>query len=181
MRRAREEDADLFDALAQGSLWPVLGFLLLVALGARATRPRTIRRRQLYIAPSVFLFLSVNQLLHTYPATAGALLAWGGAALLAAIGGWRLAGRAAIAVDRRAGRIALPGSWLALLVIVTAFAARFYFAERMAAEPALRTVPLFYTEALAVMGLATGYYLGRAGCFLRRYFATPPAPVLAAE
>ncbi|NQU56993.1 MAG: hypothetical protein HQ513_07145 [Rhodospirillales bacterium] len=152
---------------------PVLAIVLIVFLvwiGVRAIAPRTVRFRQLYILPSTFMVISANQIFNSYNVSLGGFLAWSAATVVAGgISLW-IAERTPINFDRLAGTIDLPGTWVTLSLILIFIAARIYFGRQLYVTPELRTDVSFTAKIVTMTGLVTGYYLGRSGSFLIRYF-----------
>jgi len=152
---------------------PWLAIILIVFLiwvGVRAIGPRTIRYRQLYILPSTFMVISANQIFNSYNVNLGGFLAWSAATLVAGgISLW-IAEKTPINFDKLAGTIDLPGTWVTLSLILIFIAARIYFGRQLYVTPELRADVNFTAKIVAMTGLVTGYYLGRSGSFLIRYF-----------
>jgi len=146
----------------------MIGFLVWV--GVRAINPRAIRYRQLYILPSTFMIISANQIFNSYNVSLGGFLAWSAATVVAGgISLW-IAEKTPINFDRIAGTIDLPGTWVTLSLILIFICARIYFGRQLYVTPELRTDVRFTAKIVATTGLVTGYYLGRSGSFLNRYF-----------
>ena len=152
---------------------PVLAIALIVFLiwvGVRAINPRTIRYRQLYILPSTFMVISANQIFNSYNVNLGGFLAWSAATVVAGgISLW-IAGKTPINFDKLTGTIDLPGTWVTLSLILIFIGARIYFGRQLYVTPELRADVNFTAKIVAMTGLVTGYYLGRSGSFLIRYF-----------
>ncbi len=162
----------MLDAFSDRPLLAIALIAFLVWVGVRAIKPRIIRYRQLYILPSVFVAISANQLFNSYSFSLIGFIAWAIATLAAGIISWRNAQQTQIQIDRGAGKIDLPGTWITLSLILLFIAARLYFGRQLYAHPDLRTDPVFTGQILAITGLVTGYYLGRSGSFLIRFFRT---------
>jgi hypothetical protein len=154
---------------------PLLVFFLIAFLlwiGVRALKARTIRYRQLYILPSVFLAISANQMFNTYALGLWSFLSWAIATVLAAVVSWRLAEQTSIHHDHNKGTIELPGTWVTLCLILLFIAARLYFGRQLYVTPELQSDQGFIAQILGTTGLICGYYLGRSGSYLIRYFRT---------
>ncbi|MBL6931802.1 MAG: hypothetical protein ISR45_02550 [Rhodospirillales bacterium] len=162
----------MLDALTDSQFFAIILIAFLIWIGMRAIRPRTIRYRQLYILPSVFLAISFNQLFNSYTFSIVGLLAWLVAALSAGVMSWRSAEKTQIQIERKAGRIGLPGTWLTLSLVLVFITARLYFGRQLSVTPQLRSDFAFTAQILAISGVVTGYYLGRSCSFLLRYFRT---------
>jgi hypothetical protein len=160
----------MLDAFTDKPFLAIALIAFLIWVGVRAIKPRTIRYRQLYILPSVFLAISANQLFNAYAFSATGILAWAITTSVAGIVSWRLAEKAPIDIQREAGRIGLPGTRVTLSLILIFIAARLYFGRQLYSIPELRNDPGFTAQILAMTGIVSGYYLGRSGSFLIRYF-----------
>lgn len=162
----------MLDSLTDMPLFVIFLIVFLIWIGVRAIKPRSIRYRQLYILPSVFLAISANQMFNSYPMSETVFQAWSAATILAGIFSWQLAQKTPIHIDRDAGRIELPGTWVTLSLILAFIGARLYFGRQLYVSPEMRMDELFTAQILAMTGLVTGYYLGRSGSFLIRFFRT---------
>ena len=160
----------MLDALTHRPLMAIILVAFLLWIGVRAVRPRTIRYRQLYILPSVFLAISANQMFLTYAVEIWGFLAWVATTILACGVSWRMSEKTSIHIDRSAGTIELPGTWVTLSLILLFIGARLYFGRQLYSIPELRNDPGFTAQILAMTGIVSGYYLGRSGSFLIRYF-----------
>lgn len=162
----------MLDALSNKP-WLALSMIaFLVWIGVRALAPRSIRYRQLYILPSVFLFISANQMFNTYATGILGFVVWACAIFLAGVISWRIAQKTPIEIDKAVGRIELPGTRMTLSLILIFIGARLYFGRQMYSLPNLRYDEGFIAQILAMTGFVTGYYLGRSTSFLIRYFRT---------
>lgn len=140
-------------------VWVVL--VALVAAGIAQARPRRITPMRLVVLPALLTGLSLL----------GLVTAFSGAAAPA---GWTtgvvIAGTLAVALGAPAGarwdagglRLALPGSWLPLALMLGLFAVKFTVGMLVARSPALRHVDAFVGATGLAYGIFSGLFLGRA-------------------
>ena len=148
-------------------VWPLLAVLIL--LGVRSARPRTLSGAAVFVWPVIMTMLSVYGLLSKYGANAAAWESWL-FGFIAAIAIGRIFGRGARAVRYNAHtrRFEVPGSWMPLVLILTLFCTRFAIGVANARFPQIVGSPAF----LATVGLALG---GCSGAFAARSIAVMTA------
>ena len=159
--------------------WVFVLFVLLVALGVQALKPRAVAMRRVFITPAIFIAWGLVGLTLGARATPGIIPSW---ALAAAAGcalalvSVRLDG---LSVDHDRALVQLPSSALPLIRNMLMFAAKYVFAVAMARRPDLRDQLLPWD--MAVSGAAFGYFLGWTVRFVLSYRRVAAAPVLAAR
>ena len=141
-------------------VWGLLAALL--ALGLAQTRHRRVAPPRLLWLPLALLSLGLWSMVQGFVALPAAAALW----LLA------LAAGVALAAGRppRAGakwlpaekRLALPGSWVPMLLIVVIFSLRYATNVGMALNPAWRSAPAVLLPLALLYGGLSGLFLGRA-------------------
>jgi hypothetical protein len=151
-------------------VWPLLA--LLVGIGLRDLKPRTIPKWPLFIIPAVSVALSVARLAAA-PHRAAALAVYVAAAAVFAAPGV-LVGRRVDAKPAGGGRIEMPGSSFTLVVGLSIFAISYTFGIAFGLRPSLRTDVIWGLLPVAVGGALTGFVCARQAAILRSSIAAPP-------
>jgi hypothetical protein len=146
-------------------VWGLLGALLI--LGGRQTRPRRVSRVQLLALPLGLLALGLASLAPLFlrmPLAAGLWL------LTLALGwtvGARLGPPAGACWDAAAARLALPGSFFPLLLIITLFGLKYSLGVALVLHPSWREKAAVVLPMALLYGALSGVLLGRAWGLLR--------------
>lgn len=160
-------------------VWPLLAALLLLGC-----RDRIIRPWQLFAAPSVVAALSLYNLL-----SAGWFLsAFAGFALGVIPGAYfgDAVGRRDKVTMRQGGRIAVPGEWLSMAVLLGVFVLRYANGFVTAMMPHLRYDPVWLASSGLLSGLLAALVVARCrrqvkwrngdNCYPKRLSAAPDMP-----
>lgn len=140
-------------------VWPLLA--LLVALGLRATRPRTVTPGRLLVLPAIMFALSASAAF-SGPQAGFVLPVYGLALALGAALGHAVGRSSGARPGGKAGTIALPGEWWTLGLELATFAGRYAFAASAGFDPALAHATVFVLARITVMGALGGVFAGRA-------------------
>lgn len=143
-------------------VWLILA--LLVYRGIARLSPREIRLRSLVILPLVFLFLAGHRLATLHYTHA----------VIAGFGGGLVAGALLVVMLRPQDRLShaggdrarVAGEWHTLAMVLALFAALYAQNAGLAVNPALAENLPFMLTVNAVIGLATGFSIGRAAVYL---------------
>lgn len=159
----------LITIVSNTPLWAWAVLALLVAVGVRQLKDRTMSWTRLLLMPVVVLGLAVSGLL-----SIGATLA---ALAGIAVGGLVGAG-AALLVERRdrpekvqRGQVRVRGEWLTLAVLLGAFLTRYISIVIGTINPAALGEAAIQLAAMAATGLFAGFTVARAGLRLRVAFS----------
>ncbi len=146
-------------------VWPI--FLMIVALGLRATRRRLLNPLFLVLLPGAFALVSLGVTFGRNIHHADVLVSWIGGFLLGAALGW--AGSIRSTVYPEGEGVSVPGSWAVLFVPLAFFALQFWFGFLRATEPGL--VEMLPYRLIAPFGgaLMTGFFSGRAAALFLLY------------
>ena len=155
-------------------------FLLvgLLALGVSLSFPRRITLRRAVLVPIALLTLSLYSVVSVFAQAPLALAAWASGiaaalALTSALDLWR-----GIRWSAADARLAVPGSWLPMLLIVGLFSVKFGVGVRLAMGPGLALDPGFAATLGMLYGTFSGLFLGRGVAMWqvghRRALAIPP-------
>ncbi|KQW02258.1 DUF6622 family protein [Rhizobacter sp. Root1221] len=141
-------------------VWGLL--LALLLLGLSQARDRLVGRRAAMILPIVMLLVSLNALrtafgLGTLPFGAWAL-GVAGTATAIVLAGWPRG------ITWRAGanRLAVPGSWVPLMMFLAIFALKFAVGAATAIGAPVTGHPAFVPVVASAYGAFSGVFLGRA-------------------
>ena len=147
-----------------GWVFVLLGFL--AWQGAQARRVRTVAVWRPFVVPVVFLPMGMLGLVAHRADGAGPVLAWAGAAAVM-FGVGLVTGPRPLAVDRVAGLVTLPGSWVPLVRNVVVFSLQYGFAVAGALHPERHGV--WAAVGRAVSGATAGYFVGWGVGFWRHW------------
>lgn len=157
---------------SQVPVWVPIVFVMLLALGLRQARARTVSVRSLAVLPVVMACFSLYGIVSTFGLAPLSLLAWGIGMAVAILFMARVFAGSAVkpmatngAVSNEPGsgeRIEIPGSWLPLALFMGLFATKFILGFAMAAHAALVGQIGFIIAASIVLGLLSGSFGGRS-------------------
>lgn len=136
-------------------IWPLL--LLLVGLGVHASRPREMSILPYFLMP--LIALTNVPLLMTQQATAMVFAVWGLAYICGVGFGFYIQARWII--SRQGLRAEVAGEWLSLTVMMLLFWANFSNGILSEVAPELTTGNAYQLGFPALLGLASGTFLGR--------------------
>ena len=140
-------------------VWGLLAAL--VALGLWQGRARSVRPSRLLLLPLALLALGLWTVMPSWRAQPLGALVWFAAWAAAIAAGHRLPLRAGAAWDATRQRLHLPGSRLALWVILAVFALRYGAGVTAAINPALAGSTGFVMGLALASGAISGLLLGR--------------------
>lgn len=138
-------------------------FLLtgLLAFGLMQARDRLVSLRLATVLPLVMLVLSFRAVVSTFVPSADHVMAWlmGVAVAVAAthLSGWPRG----IEWDAHRQRIAVPGSWVPLVLFLAIFALKFTVGAAMATHAAITGDPAFAPVVAWAYGACSGVFLRR--------------------
>lgn len=142
-------------------VWPLL--ILLIIIGLRATKNRTVPIALVYALPLMGI-LSLNSI-SSMPHPSIAWGSFGAAYAVSCVLAYTL--QAKWLVSKEARRVTLKGEWLTLLTMMTIFWMNFVGGIINAINPDLYTSAGFTATIAVIMGLASGSFLGRAWFIFR--------------
>ncbi len=155
-----------------GAPWWVYIILAYVSwIGFQATKPHTIWLPKIFLAPVIFVCLSLVNILHSYGAHFIVLTLYGAALLVGSGLSWLLISLTGAVFDKDQILITLPGSYANLILFLSNFAIKFYWTYIEALYPNLTQVN-FTWMILKIMstGVVTGLTLGKNLAYLYKYF-----------
>ena len=141
--------------------WVWVALVALLAAGTAQARPRHVTASRLVVLPSVLTVLSLLGLMAAFPGSA-APAGWTVGVVAAAMLGIALGAPAGARREAGGRRLALPGSWLPLALMLGLFATKFTVGVLVARSPALRQVDAFVGTTGLAYGIFSGVFLGRA-------------------
>jgi len=142
-------------------VWPLLAVLIL--LGVRSARPRTLSRAAVFVWPVIMITLSVNGVVSTYGANAAAWESWlCGFVAGIAIGGIFGPGAGAVRYNAQTRRFDVPGSWMPLVLMLMLFCTRFAIGVANARFPQIVGTPGFLATVGLALGTCSGAFAARS-------------------
>jgi hypothetical protein len=152
-------------------VWAILGFLLY--RGVAASQERVVSYRSVFIVPGIMLVLGVDSTARGFGLETPAGAAWAVGLLAGAALAWKLAARAS--VDRAAGTVRQPGSWLPLALMMAVFCCKYATGVALAIQPALRSELHFAVPMCLAVGLLNGAFAGRLLRTVATWHSVPAA------
>lgn len=160
-------------------VWGLLAALLI--LGARHTRPRQVARAQLLALPLILLALGLMSLAPLFMELPLAAGLWLLALTLGGHGAARLKAPAEARWDAAAKRLAVPGSFFPLLLIIAIFGLKYSLGVALALHPSWREDAAVVLPMALLYGALSGLLLGRAWGLLSLTLRHGPATTLMAH
>jgi hypothetical protein len=142
--------------------WVFVLFFVLIGLGWMQSRDRTVTLTRLAILPAVMLGFSVFGVLSAFGMDPATLAVWAAACALPVTLRHAVPLAADLARPAEDGRIAVRGSWLPLVLMMTIFFTRYAVAVMLAFNPALRSSALVAAAVAFVYGALSGLFPARA-------------------
>jgi len=140
-------------------VWAILAFL--VYRGLQASKAREVAIGTVVIIPLVMLALSLFGIQSAFGLAGLPPLLWLGGALAGAALAWHLSYPDALNAHPERGVVAMPGSWVPMVLMMSLFFMKYAVAVAMAIAPALRHEPVFVTVVCALYGIFSGVFNGR--------------------
>jgi hypothetical protein len=143
-------------------VWVYFLLGLLIYKGISATNGKMMSLKKLFIMPIVFIFL-MGQKMSASPA------AFLGFLVIGCFVGWLIYKNIEIKADKEKRLIFIPGSYMPLILIVTAFVKGYYIGYQTAVHPELVKTFWFAFSVAAVSGIFSGMFIGRTALYLYKY------------
>lgn len=162
-----------FWQMLEGTPWWVwVVFVYVIIIGIKTTKPQIVSLYRLLIVPFIFVFLSLHTLwltpmnfLHISVFIMTMLIGIGA-------GFWQIS-RLFIEVDRRKKLLSVPGSPVTLILVLIVFVSKYYFGFTEAVHPEMMQNDAFILSMLALSGVCSGIFIGRAVCYICRFVSLP--------
>jgi hypothetical protein len=148
-------------------VYVLLGYL--IAVGIKASKERVIPFWKIFVLPTIFLSISIQNLTTIENIEYLSIGSWIVAMLVGSLFGWWQVKRLDIKIDKKCLLIQIPGSWDTLLVILIIFIAKYYFGYEKATNPVLVAQLKFKISMLVLSGVCTGLFLGRLFGYMSHY------------
>jgi len=149
------------ELLEETPFWVYVVFVILLLLGLRATRSKTVPFKQVFFLPALFVFWAIYTIEFLFKGHYCFLPLWLVALYLGSVLGYLQVRHWEIHVNRERGTITLPGSWIPLLLSLCIFSLRYFFSFAYSSHPDAMQNPLLYLTDLGSSGIITGILLGR--------------------
>jgi hypothetical protein len=146
--------------LARTPLWVFPLIAAVIWLGSRSLRERAVPLRLLFVLPAVLVVMSIGNSFETAAPALPALMGWAVSLLVGGAIGWSTS-RAPRSIDLAAGRIAVPGSVVPLLVCIAIVVWRYVFGYLYGRYPELRADGDYALALIAGSALLGGIMAGR--------------------
>ena len=141
--------------------WVWLILILLLYMGSKSLRDRTIEVKKLIIMPVIFLVMTSSHMKE--PVLYISFL------IIGAVLGFLICFRSDIKVDREHKLIRLKGSVLPLILIIMVFIKNYFYGYEHSVHPEYFKNMIFLAVSYIVSGTFSGIFIGRAGTNFYRY------------
>lgn len=158
------------EALYNTPWWVYVLFIYLFMIGIRATKTNVVSIKKLFIIPVIFTVLSIHTLLTTVEPVIINGITWAVSMGLGGFVGWMLVNRFKFKVDRPHWLIKVPGNWTTFILIMIIFVSKYAFGYAIGDDPTITQSVPFDILLLIVSGLCTGTFVGRALCYLSKFY-----------
>lgn len=155
------------EIIAETPWWVYVLFAVLVIVGLRATRPRTISFNKLLLLPAIFTIWNILWLAERLSGRYSLLLYWLIGIAIGAVIGWQTVRTWKTQVNHQTKSITLPGSWTTLILILLVFAVRYFFVYNYQLHPAHSNN--FFLADSFISGIFTGIFTGRSFDLYQKY------------
>lgn len=156
------------EAIINGTpVWVWVLLAVLLARGIKSLQSRTSQLSRIAIVPLMFAGWGIIHLVTDPLAGWSAVLAWALCALGGVLGGVYLASRTRFIVDPFANTVMLPGSIVPLVLIIAAFATKFWLGVEVATVTDVSALTTYTVIDAAVSGVIAGLFAGRFLCYWR--------------
>jgi hypothetical protein len=158
----------IYEILNKTPWWIFILFFSLLKVGIDGTKNRTKRTRHLYIAPAIFLGMSLQSLFSLFPQTWLTYTLYIGSLTIGIAIGWLFARTLKLDFDHIHHTIKIPGSFMILILMMSIFFSKYHFTYSLATNCEILSKAGFISFHLIFSGLTIGLLLGRTACYLFR-------------
>ncbi len=155
------------DILNNTPWWVYVLFFILIPIGLRSTKSRTLSFHRLLLLPGVFTLWNIGWLVERTHEEFFLFGYWVIGVVIGSGLGWLSVRYWHVQADRKRKMVTLPGSWSSLILILLVFATRYAFIYQYEVHPD-KAADLFTADA-AVSGVITGMFIGRSIELYRKY------------
>ena len=150
------------EIVRQTPVWVWLVLAVLLVLGFLQSRPRKLPPVMALVLPAVMTGLSLYSVISLAPRPSG-FAGWGAGIVAAlALNGFVFRTPRGVGYDAGTKRLAMPGSWLPLALMMAIFATQFVVGVTRAINPAIAAAPGFLLAVTVLLGFCAGMFLSRA-------------------
>lgn len=137
----------------------ILGYLLFI--GLRARKPRTISLYTQALFASIFLGISIHNLIGINNSKIYSAPLWLVCISIGGLIGWRIVRKWVLKFDREKKLVSLPGTWSTFIILMALFSTKYFVGVKTTLDPALKNHPPFCLTFLSIFACFTGIFLGR--------------------
>ena len=134
-------------------------FAYLVFVGIKALKGGILPLGKLFILPIIFVWMSVDTINQHLGFTSIHLGYWALGIVIGSVIGWWQFNRLNIVVDQQHKLLQVPGSVIALTLIVLTFAVKYYIGYTLVAHPHFSIA--FAQKLLVISVVFNGFFIGR--------------------
>jgi hypothetical protein len=160
---------NILEILSGAPWWVYVLFMYLVSIGFKSTKTHTVSIQKVVLLPTFFvcwgLFNLYNKLIL---GMLSLLSAWLVCLFIGSFFGVKEVHSWKILKDRNKGELTLPGNYSNLFLILTIFILKFIWGYFYATTTSI-SYWIYFTDT-CTSALVTGFFVGRAGFFVKNYF-----------
>lgn len=157
----------IWEIAANTPWWVYPFFFYLMHVGYRASKPRIVPIRQIFILPFIFVPLSLSVFFIHSLATFQNIAIWFGACLVGTIAGWLQFNALKIKAIKNEAKLYVPGTWSLMVIILIIFAVKYYFGFEFSTNPDALLQSQYISAFLFLYGFFAGLFIGRLAYSMR--------------
>ena len=166
------------ETLRHTPVWVYFIFVYLLYVGIRSMKARVMSVKRIVIMPLVFIIWSgVSMALSGRFETV--IVGWIALLPFGMLAGYIQTRRFDIQVNRKLGRIKIPGTISTLVIIALTFSFKYFAGFMNAVYPDIANGNVFQPTIFAVSGFFTGIFVGRMILYLHRFNTSAESDVIA--
>lgn len=160
---------NLWDILSGAPWWVYVLFIYLVSIGIKSMQPRTLSIKRVVLIPLLFVAWSLYSLYNKFVGFPSLIPLWIISLILGSYLGVKEVRCWHFQKDRHKGLITIPGNYSTLILILLIFTLKFFWGYFYATHSEISY--WIYFADTATSSLVTGFFVGRACIFFKRYYS----------
>ena len=158
----------LFNFLSNTPLYVYFLLIYLVVVGFRASKNRIVSLNRTIIVAAIISYLAISNIVKVQLSSSLYILLSGVIVSCCALG-WFLSKNKNILVDKKRKLLALPGSWLTMVVVLLIFFSKYYLGYHNYSDPSYMLSLEAKLITIYVSGFSFGLIFGRFINYIYRF------------
>ncbi|MBI2809623.1 MAG: hypothetical protein HYX67_02165 [Candidatus Melainabacteria bacterium] len=159
---------NLWEIISGAPWWVYALFAYLVSIGIQSIQPRTLPIKRLILMPVLFVVWSIYSLYGTFSMFPSLAFYWVALLALGAYLGFKEVRSWHFHSDHQKRTLTIPGNYSTLILILLIFVLKFFWGYLYATRTEISY--WIYLSDTLTSALVTGFFVGRAAVFLKRYY-----------